>query len=122
MKLFWTVGVDDAGEIVRDYETLLRKEFGEDTSAFLSFDDFLRVYDYHEQSILGPGGGGGGWWYRCQCEAGQQFEVAPGAEANASGGRSDGRHHGRGGRMSMSARAVPCRRWPRRQIWRGSSG
>lgn len=60
MKLFWTVGVDDAGEIVRDYETLLRKEYGEDTSAFLSFDDFLRVYDYHEQSILGPGGGGAG--------------------------------------------------------------
>ena len=43
MKLFWTVGVDDAGELVRNYETLLRKEFGEDTSAHLSFDDFLRI-------------------------------------------------------------------------------
>jgi hypothetical protein len=77
MKLFWTVGVDDAGEIVRDYETLLRKEFGEDTSAFLSFDDFLRVYDYHEQSILGPGGGGGGGGTGASARLGSSSRLRP---------------------------------------------
>ena len=57
MRLLWTIGVDDASEIVKDYETLLHEEYGEDTSAHLSFDDFLRIYDYHEQSMLGSGSG-----------------------------------------------------------------
>ena len=69
-KVFWTVGIDGAGELVRNYETLLSKEFG-GIQSHLSFDDFLRIYDYHEQSILRPARGLGsnrGWGIVQHCD------------------------------------------------------
>ena len=60
-KLFWTLGVDDANLLIRDYERGCVRLYG-DVNNELTYDDVLRLYDHHESESLGGtrGGGGGG--------------------------------------------------------------
>jgi len=58
-KLFWTCGIDDAATLVRDYERGCVAVYG-DVASGVTYDDILRLYDYHEMSMLSDGDGGTG--------------------------------------------------------------